>query len=111
MSDLNGKCDPRFERVYETLANNIRSGKEVGASLYANIDGEDVIDLTRLVDEPDYRDVVATRLAELVGALVIQLRQIIELRASLHAFDARRVVQVEHGIRARPQADALMRGR
>lgn len=45
MVELHGKCDPRFERVYETLANNIRSGKEVGASLYANIDGEDVIDL------------------------------------------------------------------
>ena len=42
---------------------------------------------------------------------MIQLREIIELRAALGAFDARRVVQVEHGIRAGPQSDALMRGR
>jgi CubicO group peptidase (beta-lactamase class C family) len=45
MADLSGRCDPRFERVYEALATNINAGKEVGASLYVNIDGEDVIDL------------------------------------------------------------------
>ncbi len=45
MSNLNGHCDPRFSRVYETLAANIEAGIEVGASLFVNIDGEDVIDL------------------------------------------------------------------
>jgi CubicO group peptidase (beta-lactamase class C family) len=45
MPKLHGKCDPRFERVYDALASNIESGKEVGASIYLNIDGEDVIDL------------------------------------------------------------------
>ena len=45
MVNLHGSCDPRFERVYEVLAKNIEAGKEVGASVYANIDGEDVIDL------------------------------------------------------------------
>jgi CubicO group peptidase (beta-lactamase class C family) len=45
MADLEGKCDPRFERVFEALAASIASGKEVGASLFANIDGEDVIDI------------------------------------------------------------------
>ena len=45
MADLKGHCDPRFERVYDALATNIEAGKEVGASLYVNIDGEDVIDL------------------------------------------------------------------
>jgi len=45
MAELNGSCDPRFERVYDALANNIKSGKEVGASLCVTIDGEQVIDL------------------------------------------------------------------
>jgi CubicO group peptidase (beta-lactamase class C family) len=45
MSELQGRCDQRFERVAQTLAAHLRSGKEVGASVYANIDGEDVIDL------------------------------------------------------------------
>lgn len=45
MSDLKGTCDPRFQRVCDALAENIEAGREVGASLYLNIDGEDVIDV------------------------------------------------------------------
>ncbi len=45
MADLNGKCDPRFQRAYNALASNIDAGKEVGASLYVNIDGVEVVDL------------------------------------------------------------------
>ena len=45
MADLHGSCDPHFERVHDALATHIDAGKEVGASLYVNIDGEDVIDL------------------------------------------------------------------
>lgn len=45
MHALNGHCDPRFARVQEALSKSIDSGKEIGASLYVNIDGEDVIDL------------------------------------------------------------------
>jgi CubicO group peptidase (beta-lactamase class C family) len=45
MSELNGYCDPRFVNVREMLVENISAGKEVGASLYVNVDGEDVIDL------------------------------------------------------------------
>jgi CubicO group peptidase (beta-lactamase class C family) len=45
MAEVNGICDPRFERVHDALASNIRAGKEIGASIYVNIDGEDVIDL------------------------------------------------------------------
>ena len=45
MADLNGYCDRRFERVRDALAHNFDAGNEVGASLYVNIDGEDVIDL------------------------------------------------------------------
>lgn len=45
MTALQGHCDPRFQRVYDLLAANIDSGKEVGASIFVNIDGEDVIDL------------------------------------------------------------------
>jgi CubicO group peptidase (beta-lactamase class C family) len=45
MADLNGHCDSRFARVYESLATSIEAGVEIGASLSVNIDGEDVIDL------------------------------------------------------------------
>jgi CubicO group peptidase (beta-lactamase class C family) len=45
MTVLNGRCDPRFQRAYDLLATNIEAGKEVGASLFVNIDGEDVVDL------------------------------------------------------------------
>ena len=45
MAHLSGHCDPRFQRVHDSLASNIAAGKEVGASLYVNLDGEDVIDL------------------------------------------------------------------
>lgn len=45
MADLNGHCDSRFARVYESLATSIEAGEEIGASLCVNIDGEDVIDL------------------------------------------------------------------
>ncbi|AKS33731.1 serine hydrolase domain-containing protein [Mycolicibacterium goodii] len=45
MTELQGYCDPRFQRVYDLLASNIESGKEVGAGIFLNIDGEDVIDL------------------------------------------------------------------
>lgn len=44
-TELQGHCDPRFQRVYDLLAANINSGVEVGASIFVNIDGEDVIDL------------------------------------------------------------------
>jgi CubicO group peptidase (beta-lactamase class C family) len=45
MVDLSGKCDPRFQRVYDVLASNIATGREVGASLHVNIDGVEVVDL------------------------------------------------------------------
>lgn len=45
MADLNGSCDPRFERVAEALSANIDAGKEVGASIYLNLGGEEVVDL------------------------------------------------------------------
>jgi CubicO group peptidase (beta-lactamase class C family) len=43
--DLHGRFDPRFGQVCEALACNIAAGREVGASLYLNIDGEEVIDI------------------------------------------------------------------
>lgn len=45
MTAVNGYCDPAFGIVREILAENIASGKEIGASLYLNIHGQDVIDL------------------------------------------------------------------
>ncbi|MDF0545116.1 serine hydrolase [Sphingobium sp. H39-3-25] len=45
MADVNGYCDPRFDRVQQLLADNVAAGREVGASLYVSINGEPVIDL------------------------------------------------------------------
>lgn len=42
---LQGHCPEKFEAVKKLLHDNIDSGKELGASLVVNMDGEDVIDL------------------------------------------------------------------
>jgi CubicO group peptidase (beta-lactamase class C family) len=44
-SPLEGLCDERFESVRATLAENLSSGEELGASLVVDLDGEVVIDL------------------------------------------------------------------
>ena len=45
MTEIQGVYDPRFERIAQVLADNLESGREVGASLYLNVDGEDVVDV------------------------------------------------------------------
>jgi CubicO group peptidase (beta-lactamase class C family) len=45
MAELFGNCDRHFARVKDLLAEYIDSGKEVGASIYVSIDGQDVIDI------------------------------------------------------------------
>lgn len=45
MTEVHGTCDPAFGIVRERFAENIAAGREIGASLYLNVDGEDVIDL------------------------------------------------------------------
>lgn len=45
MTDVQGHCHPRFARVAEAFQASLAAGQEVGASLFASIDGEDVVDL------------------------------------------------------------------
>ncbi len=45
MATLEGHCDPKFARVYETMERHVANGDEVGASLYVSIEGEEVVDL------------------------------------------------------------------
>jgi CubicO group peptidase (beta-lactamase class C family) len=48
MSDaptIHGSCDPRFARVRETLAENLRSRDEIGAAVAVVVDGRPVVDL------------------------------------------------------------------
>ena len=42
---VEGACDARFAAVRETFAAAFDTGREVGASLAVNIDGEMVVDL------------------------------------------------------------------
>lgn len=42
---VHGSCDPRFLGLKELLAQNLREGVEVGASLAVTIDGKPVVDL------------------------------------------------------------------
>jgi len=44
MTELAGYCCPQFRNVYDIFQSNLQEGKEVGASLYVNVNGEDVID-------------------------------------------------------------------
>jgi CubicO group peptidase (beta-lactamase class C family) len=43
--EIQGHCDPRFERVREAFAENFRERDEVGASVAIFLDGECVVDL------------------------------------------------------------------
>jgi CubicO group peptidase (beta-lactamase class C family) len=44
MADVDGTCDPRFERVRATLAQQL-DAEELGASVAVDVDGETVVDL------------------------------------------------------------------
>jgi CubicO group peptidase (beta-lactamase class C family) len=45
LTEIQGVYDSRFERIAQVLADNVESGREVGASIYLNVDGEDVVDV------------------------------------------------------------------
>jgi CubicO group peptidase (beta-lactamase class C family) len=45
MAEVNGTWEARFEKVAETLANNIDSGADVGASVCVMLDGDPVVDI------------------------------------------------------------------
>lgn len=43
--EINGQCDPKFERVREEFERNFKEREEVGASVCVTIEGENVVDL------------------------------------------------------------------
>ena len=43
--EIQGDCDRRFEKVRDAFAANFATGREVGASFAATIEGEPVVDL------------------------------------------------------------------
>jgi CubicO group peptidase (beta-lactamase class C family) len=43
--EIHGSCDPRFAKVKQAFAENLRSQNEVGASVSVCVDGETVVDL------------------------------------------------------------------
>ncbi len=45
MTAVQGTCDPRFTAVKETLAANLASGADLGASVAVVLDGQPVVDL------------------------------------------------------------------
>lgn len=45
MATINGTCDERFTRVRDTMAGNLDSGADAGASVAIYLDGELVVDL------------------------------------------------------------------
>jgi CubicO group peptidase (beta-lactamase class C family) len=45
VAHIHGTCDGRFEAVRSTLARNLDSGEELGASLVLDLDGDIVIDI------------------------------------------------------------------
>ncbi len=45
MAEVQGSCDPRFEKMREVLAANIESGADVGASAAVMLEGELVVDI------------------------------------------------------------------
>ena len=45
MTDIQGYCNPKFERVADAFAKNFAENQEVGASIAATVEGEMVVDL------------------------------------------------------------------
>jgi len=45
MAEIHGSYDPRFAPVAQVLADHLDAGREVGASVYLNVDGVDVVDI------------------------------------------------------------------
>lgn len=45
VADLQGDCDPRFERISELLSASIDAGTDLGASVAVTVEGESVVDL------------------------------------------------------------------
>ncbi|RMZ75690.1 hypothetical protein DV738_g5342, partial [Chaetothyriales sp. CBS 135597] len=45
MVEIEGKCQARFEKLRTLLAENVESGRELGASINIQIDGETVVDI------------------------------------------------------------------
>ena len=43
--EINGFCDPRFERVVEEFERNFQQRGEVGASVCITLEGETMVDL------------------------------------------------------------------
>ncbi|MFP6639818.1 MAG: serine hydrolase domain-containing protein, partial [Myxococcota bacterium] len=42
---VHGHCDPRFSKVRDIFADNLRSGLEIGVAVAFTLDGEPVVDL------------------------------------------------------------------
>ncbi|AEM85642.1 beta-lactamase [Streptomyces violaceusniger Tu 4113] len=55
MVDVQGSCDARFTPVREALAEQIRSGNELGAGLVVDIDGHTVVDIWGGWCDPGHR--------------------------------------------------------
>lgn len=45
MTELNGHCDARFDKVADALAQAISSGEEVGAAIAIDVGGQSVVDI------------------------------------------------------------------
>jgi CubicO group peptidase (beta-lactamase class C family) len=45
MVDVSGSCDARFEPVRDSLAEQLASGDELGASIVVDVDGDTVVDI------------------------------------------------------------------
>jgi CubicO group peptidase (beta-lactamase class C family) len=88
---IHGKFDAKFSRVYDTLAANLESGADIGASVAVYIDGEPVVDiwggwLDRERTKPWARDTIVntfstTKTMTALCALILADRGVLDLDA------------------------------
>ncbi|OQD86855.1 hypothetical protein PENSOL_c084G08159 [Penicillium solitum] len=55
MAGVQGSYNPIFKFVRDLLKHNLAEGKEVGASISANTDGQNVVDIWVIVHDGKYR--------------------------------------------------------
>ena len=80
---VEGRCEPRFERVREIFSENLRSGLEIGASVAFTLDGETVVDLwggfvDRERTRPWRRDTLVNLYSTTKGMTALCAHQLVE---------------------------------
>jgi CubicO group peptidase (beta-lactamase class C family) len=81
--EIQGRCEPRFDRVFEAFVQEFAAGNELGAALCLTIEGEVVVDLWGGYQDPErtrpwQRDTLANVFSTTKGITAIALHRLVD---------------------------------